>query len=602
MKLVEDRWFPIVDLGCAVAGAVLWFAAAGLVSWQPLLLVLLPWLVRLLAGRSPFQRTCFDLPVLVFLLTALVGVWAAYDRTAAWSKFWILLSAVFLFYALAGQSRRDAWMVVGFLGVSSGLVGIYFLLSNNWQVIPADIGVLQRLALRWMRIRPNLRLMGIHPNAAGGVLAVLIPYLLAFAVYGWRRKRWELVGITAVTAPFTFFAFLMTSSRAAWLAVAVAAAVWFLWWFSRVTYQKTPLTREAMFGLMVLALFGTGLIVALLWAGGPVGLLSWLPGADNSTSRLELMQRTLQLWQDFPYTGGGLASFAGLYSTYIAVTPFFLFSYGHNFWLDVLLEQGPVGFLALLGVLVAAFWLLRPPARGREQAIAKEVRIFRWATFVSLIVMVLHGLMDDALYGTLGTPLLLLLPGMAVYLSGKRQNALLPGQLRSLKFAAVVGVAGIGLVAVFYNGLLGHWYANLGAVRMARIELQDWPTNEWDNGRYLADLAPAMALFETALLYDPLNRTAHHRLGLVAMQEQSYEAASFHLEVAYGLAASHRGIVKCLGFSYAWQGKLTESAVLLSQIKEARQEMNNYTRWWRRNGRADLAAQAEKMVNLLAGG
>lgn len=601
MKLVEDRWFPIVDLGCAVAGAVLWFAAAGLVSWQPLLLVLLPWLVRLLAGQPPFQRTRFDFPILVFLLTALMGVWVAYDRTAAWSKFWILLSAVFLYYALAGQSRRNAWMVAGFLGVSSGLVGIYFLLSNNWQVIPADIAVLQRLALRWMRIRPNLHLVGIHPNAAGGILAVLIPYLLAFAIYGWRRKRWELVGITAVTAPFTFFAFLMTSSRAAWLALTVAISVWFLWWLSRVTYRKTPLTREAMYGLMVLVLFGAVLIVALLWAGGPVGLLSLLPGAENSTSRLELMQRTLQLWQDFPYTGGGLATFAGLYSTYIAATPFFLFSYGHNFWLDVLLEQGIVGFLALLFVLWVAFWLLRPPTRGREQAIAKEVRIFRWATFVGLIVMVLHGGMDDALYGTLGTPLLLFLPGMAVFLSGKRQNLVLPAQLRFPLFAAVV-VVGVGLVAVFYHGLLGRWYANLGAVAMAQVELQDWPTNEWDNGRYVTNLAPAMALFETALLYDPLNRTAHHRLGLIAMQKQEYESAVFHLEVAYGLTTTHRGITKCLGYSYAWQGELAKSAVLLSQIQEARQEMNNYARWWRRNGRADLAVQAAEMVKLLADG
>jgi len=51
-----------------------------------------------------------------------------------------------------------------------------------------------------------------------------------------------------------------------------------------------------------------------------------------------------------------------------------------------------------------------------SQAAARdsELRIFVEATLTSVLVVLLHGLVDDALYSNAGSPVLFLLPGMAI--------------------------------------------------------------------------------------------------------------------------------------------------------------------------------------------
>jgi hypothetical protein len=47
------------------------------------------------------------------------------------------------------------------------------------------------------------------------------------------------------------------------------------------------------------------------------------------------------------------------------------------------------------------------------------------------------------------------------------------------------------------------WHANLGAVEMARIELADFPSGQWEDGKGAALLAPAEGYFLQALAYNP---------------------------------------------------------------------------------------------------
>ncbi|MEK7327524.1 MAG: hypothetical protein AAB217_19945, partial [Chloroflexota bacterium] len=62
---------------------------------------------------------------------------------------------------------------------------------------------------------------------------------------------------------------------------------------------------------------------------------------------------------------------------------------------------------------------------------------------------------------------------------------------------------------------------------------------------------------------------------------------------------SHRGVRKVLGYAYVWQGQLDRAAALLSDIPEAKSEMDTYSWWWGTQGRDDLAAQAAAMVERL---
>jgi lipopolysaccharide biosynthesis regulator YciM len=144
------------------------------------------------------------------------------------------------------------------------------------------------------------------------------------------------------------------------------------------------------------------------------------------------------------------------------------------------------------------------------------------------------------------------------------------------------------------------WYANLGALEMARAELVGFPTGQWTDTSILPAWETAEAPLEAALLADPRNRTANHRLGQISMLRGDYGSAAVYLETAMGQAPSHRGIIKSLGYCYVWLGEMEKAQTLLDDIPEAEEELDAYVWWWRVRGRDDLSANASLMQSSLS--
>lgn len=134
---------------------------------------------------------------------------------------------------------------------------------------------------------------------------------------------------------------------------------------------------------------------------------------------------------------------------------------------------------------------------------------------------------------------------------------------------------------------------------MARVELADFPTGKWDEGQNLGKLTTSETLFTRALHYNPWNRTANHRLGLIAMLRRDFPLAVSYLKAAYQADQNHRGIWKALGYSYVWTGQFDQAIALLTHIPEARQELEIYPWWWRTQGQDILASRAETMAKQL---
>jgi len=99
---LDNRVFGFVDLGLAAAAILVWLVAPQ-VGWLALPIALLPWAAYLLAGRAPWRFTPFDIPLLIFLVTAAVGVWASYTPPDARQAWWLLVGSALLFYALLRQ-------------------------------------------------------------------------------------------------------------------------------------------------------------------------------------------------------------------------------------------------------------------------------------------------------------------------------------------------------------------------------------------------------------------------------------------------------------------------------------------------------------------
>jgi len=497
------------------------------------------------------RRTPLDGALAVFLLSAAVGVWASYDRQVAWGKFGLLAVGVALFYWLAWLPSRRLSLATSLLGGAAAVIGLYFLFTQDWNIYPADSGALQRLGLWWMGVRPQIPAATLHPNIAGGLIAALAPMLLFRAWYAWQEERFGLLFAMLGVGSLAAFGLMMTSSRAAWLALAVALVGWLAWEAAPRLGLRVP-AWGILLGLIVLA----GLAVWLAWPRLPM-LLRQIPGAPSAGSRLELDIYTLRLVADYPYTGGGLAAFSGLYSAYIKGIPNFLYGYAHNLYLDIAVEQGLAGLGAWVWIWAGSLAML---ARFGGKAGAPQ-RTLRGALLAGLLVMGLHGLVDDAFYGMGGTPLLFALPGLALA-ARRARPARSPAQdengdarrrmvWAARSAAALAVLAGIILVR---QPLLGAWYANLGAVSMARLDLAAFPTDEWGRGENMHRYAPAQALFSRALHFQPDNVTANYRLGLIEMLRRDYGAAVPRLQAALAADAGHRGVQKALGFSYIWSG------------------------------------------------
>jgi hypothetical protein len=587
-------------LGCAALSGVLWLIQPRLGGW-PLVVGLLPWAARLAAGRFPFRRTPFDPGLLAFLITAGMGVWAAYDREAAWAKFWVIVSAILFYYALASQSRSNLWRIAGLLGiVAVGMAG-YFLLTNDWQTRPAKVLWLDQIGVWWMSVRPPLLLPPIHPNDAAYIMAMTAPFLMAYGLHAHREgQRSQFVAAAGLV--LTIVGLLLTTSRGAWLALSGGLGCWLLWYASGLAATRLRRARVWVF-LALLSLSGAGLVVVL--AGGLGSMLARWLGQAGGTNRLELARNTLLLIADFPFTGGGLRAFPGLYSRYVLVIPDFFLIYSHNLFLDVALEQGVPGLLVFSGVLLGSAWGLIISA-GAHQPTGADAGLLRWAVIASWIAVVLHGLVDDTLYGDQGSPIIFLLAGLAVNLtqpehgfqSTPTANRYAYRPWQKLAWAVSLALLAVGLYG-YRHVWLSAWHSNLGAVEMAQAQLAGWPASRWNENLKLSDLSPAEAQFQVAVRLNASNVTARHRLGLVAAAHGDDATAAAQLEQAHSVNPNHRGVRKVLGYEYVWLGQFDRAAVLLSSIPEAGYELGVYAWWWGTQGRDDLAARAAQMAERL---
>ena len=522
----------------------------------------------------------------------------------------MLIASVLLYYALSYQKEANLRLFSGFLGVVGAGFAVYFLLTNDWQLQQTKIPLISQIGLWWMSVRPSLQAPLMHPNNVASILAVLLPFNLHTLIDARKQRKVALTIGSLVIFGLIFAGLLMTTSRGAILSLGLVLGISVLWALSGPFARLFSLRRWILFILLILPLILLGFWFTTKFPGGVLQLLDSLPGPASVSSRAEIARNTLLLVADFPFTGSGLRSFPGIYSQYILVIPYYFIEYSHNIFLEVALEQGLFGLLALATILIGSVWLLARSLRVRSTGLA-------WSAASSLAVMCLHGLVTDAIYGQHGSPFVFLQAGMAVALAQPLMPVSKQAGQRSMANAEAWGwrktrwtVIGLGGFAVLFLALLlgfrrpflSAWYANLGAVEMARVELANFPSGEWQDGSNVASLAYAENRFKQALQYRPDNATANHRLGLIASLRRDFHTAVDYLEIAYQESPNHRGVQKVLGYHYAWIGNFDQSTALLRRIPEAGEEMRVYIWWWETQDRQDLSENAAIMAEMLKSG
>ncbi|MFW6116422.1 MAG: tetratricopeptide repeat protein, partial [bacterium] len=280
-------------------------------------------------------------------------------------------------------------------------------------------------------------------------------------------------------------------------------------------------------------------------------------------------------------------TFSMIYSRYVLMIQVPFLTYSHNLLLQVWLSQGLTGILAFVWLIVAFFLFVWKTARQQSGT------LFAGA-WLGVAAILLHGLSDARQYADGWTlPSLFALLGLAV--ASRRGNSGKRGFDGTSRLRKVGGIAVVGILAAILvlarRPLTSMAYANAGALSQARGEL----TEGLANGQRSALLKEATRYYEEAIAMDQDNRTAHQRLGMLAMDARRFNEAVGHLEVAHQADPANTTTHKALGLAYTWVGHLDQAAQLLAEVPDIVKELNVWG-WWRgTQGEHEQAANAYRV-------
>ena len=533
-----------------------------------------------------------------------MGIWTAYDPGLAWRKFWLILAAVILYYAVALQADgRRLIMAFAIFGVCGAVLTIYFFAANDWTLsdwslharkIPIVITLAQRIAT-WF---PQLASHSIAPDMLGGMAATVLPVYIPLVVLSRSRTRSIL---WLVAAGLTGLSVLISTSYGAWLAVLSVMGVWAAsrgvgWWAGRrrVSIQNTRRARVAV--LVLLALVGLAVLAAVVLVVPP----GQLPGTIRLADRIRLARESLPLARDYVWTGAGLGMFPLQFSVYTLLIHVPYATHSHNVLVDLVIEQGLVGLVSYVSLftIVAVTGLRHLGNATDDEAWMLE------AGLAGLSVTLVTGLFDDALYGSQGVLLLFVPLGIvmaAVGIGRGRSPANFPSSKQSWRNKvarlgiALLGVAVIGLIA--WRPILAAWYANLGALDQSRIELRAYDPNHFDSHsldqvRRSENLDNAIRLLQAAIRIDPAQPTARQRLAGIALSRGDYAAGLEHMQAAWN--AGYRDAVTrmLLGDADIATGRPQEAAQVTKGLSRAADRFK-FQAWYRYWLKADYVRSAD---------
>ena len=312
-RIIDHPGFFLFEFSCITLAVVLWKIFPRL-NLLPLLIAITPLLLRITARRSPFTRTPFNLPIAIFVMTAGVGIWAAYQPEVAWNKFLFLITAILFYYLLARQPADNLWIAAFVLSLIGFGISIYFLLSNNWEVQSQKFQIISQIGIAWMRVRPNLALPGIHPNDIAGIAAITLPFSVALTLRFWRSRSYFRSILFGLMASLILVIIVLSASRSAWVAVGATAGLGILW----LAITSRP-NRRMMLSHRAIYFVTVGLLVCLavgyIWISLHQRLNQVAIGTADvfvSDPRFHIFWSAFEIIKDVPFTGGGLDGFPGL--------------------------------------------------------------------------------------------------------------------------------------------------------------------------------------------------------------------------------------------------------------------------------------------------
>jgi tetratricopeptide (TPR) repeat protein/O-antigen ligase len=320
---------------------------------------------RRLPGGSPL-----DLPVLGFIAAFAIATATSINWRLSLENTLQLGAFIIVFYALADLPFLDANALRRALILVAGALSIYALwvVGNDYADYLRLVRDVEGLSAGniFPPTVPRVHDVSDHPN----VLAMVLVLMMPFAAHGAMRapSLMERIGSAAVFAVAAMAIFL-TLSRGGWLGVFAGTGftvvgVWLTVraydreqqgfapsWTNAIPRDISPTAIATLAGALVLAVGGT-----LAFLSSSTTRPGWLFRSSLSP-REDAWESGLDIFRDHALTGAGPHTFGLLYPSYSG--RFLVHTqHAHNGVLQLADDAGIVGLLALLGVVLAAVYML----------------------------------------------------------------------------------------------------------------------------------------------------------------------------------------------------------------------------------------------------
>jgi O-antigen ligase len=491
-------------------------------------------------------QTWIAIPGFVFLFSAALATVISYNRGPAFLQFVRFAAAGVLFFAIAGRKirtddpnsdQREAelrWIGIGILALAAGLA-VYWPLHQDYSSATDKIFLITNI-LQWIPAHlPPVPGPDIQSNVAAGTLILAVPLGFGLIADARRRKAFTEAVLEATGVAIVLSGLFLTGSRGAWGGLAVAPGVAVL----VLVQQRWFNTAEKRIAFwIIVGLGGLALIGALTFTGYSDRLVGQIPDPTGALqSRTTLWSEGIDLIHDYIFTGSGLMSVPRVFAIYELLIAVPFMSHLHNLYLEVWLEQGVLGEIALVSVLgMAVSWAWKALTDMKKPYSGTQA-ILGWAGLAGVLAIAVHGLVDVVFYVERTVPLVGLILGYA-YLASPLPDATVSRRSEQ-RHRLIWGTAIILSLQVislpFYRQILSAFYANIGAVEQTRMEMSVYDPDNFQNDsldqvRQRLKLEGVQVLFRKSLSLNPNNRVALLRLGDIALSYQDETEAQKALQ------------------------------------------------------------------------
>ena len=367
---------------------------------EPMLFaLLLLFVARWLSGEAP-DRALLQHPVtwvigLGFLWMGLTILPSSHPIVSlkAWvARGWFVVSFYLLLATWFRDSDRSHARFLGLLLVPLSVVILYTMIRH------AGYGF-EKAAGHWV-MKPFFK----DHTSYGAVLAMMIPPSLAMA---WRSQQSSLSRVLwAMGVGWLVLGTVFSFTRAAWVSLAVAGALWVLMAFGA---RFKTLLATGLVGLMVVGLSWDALVIQLERnkqdsSDDLAQHVESISNVSSDASNLERLNRWSCAWamfQERPLWGWGPGTYQFEYAPFqtsdlrtVISTNNADLGNAHSEYLGPLAEQGVLGLVGVLALLLATCHLGFKLQRTLHDPEKKRLAM---GLFLGLITYFVHGVLNNYL-------------------------------------------------------------------------------------------------------------------------------------------------------------------------------------------------------------